>query len=116
MIRRPPRSTLFPYTTLFRSVCVVAPSFRAPTQTSHLTNRELGREHCCGGNFVARKEIDRGRLQAAPSHSRSASCALRGVLPKRRPEGASLILRCAGQSELRPSPNVVLRRASRCGD
>src|SRR5689334_25121465 len=23
MIRRPPRSTLFPYTTLFRSVCVV---------------------------------------------------------------------------------------------
>src|SRR5688572_33261155 len=25
MIRRPPRSTLFPYTTLFRSVCVVSP-------------------------------------------------------------------------------------------
>src|SRR5947207_4065777 len=24
MIRRPPRSTLFPYTTLFRSVCVAA--------------------------------------------------------------------------------------------
>src|SRR3989442_6000238 len=24
MIRRPPRSTLFPYTTLFRSVCVLA--------------------------------------------------------------------------------------------
>src|SRR2546426_4616443 len=23
MIRRPPRSTLFPYTTLFRSVCIV---------------------------------------------------------------------------------------------
>ena len=25
MIRRPPRSTLFPYTTLFRSVVLVAP-------------------------------------------------------------------------------------------
>src|SRR2546421_2780944 len=25
MIRRPPRSTLFPYTTLFRSECAVAP-------------------------------------------------------------------------------------------
>src|SRR5256885_12451920 len=25
MIRRPPRSTLFPYTTLFRSVCRVSP-------------------------------------------------------------------------------------------
>src|SRR5437879_12719458 len=84
--------------------------------TRSLTSRELGREHCCGGNFAARKEADRGRLRAAPSHSRSASCALRGVLPKRRPEGASLILRCVGESELRPSPNVILRRASRCGD
>src|SRR2546430_11516274 len=27
MIRRPPRSTLFPYTTLFRSVCETAPRF-----------------------------------------------------------------------------------------
>src|SRR2546427_3625054 len=25
MIRRPPRSTLFPYTTLFRSACLLAP-------------------------------------------------------------------------------------------
>src|SRR2546427_2162508 len=25
MIRRPPRSTLFPYTTLFRSICIIAP-------------------------------------------------------------------------------------------
>src|SRR3712207_7382515 len=30
MIRRPPRSTLFPYTTLFRSVCP-----RRTTQTHH---------------------------------------------------------------------------------
>src|SRR2546426_10486305 len=28
MIRRPPRSTLFPYTTLFRSVSPAAPAFR----------------------------------------------------------------------------------------
>src|SRR2546425_8564955 len=27
MIRRPPRSTLFPYTTLFRSVCTLAASY-----------------------------------------------------------------------------------------
>src|SRR5438034_7500320 len=27
MIRRPPRSTLFPYTTLFRSLCGNVPSF-----------------------------------------------------------------------------------------
>src|SRR5258706_16208543 len=29
MIRRPPRSTLFPYTTLFRSSCARFPSFSA---------------------------------------------------------------------------------------
>src|SRR5258708_11753246 len=28
MIRRPPRSTLFPYTTLFRSLCYVFKSFQ----------------------------------------------------------------------------------------
>src|ERR1039458_10759513 len=33
MIRRPPRSTLFPYTTLFRSVTVVGtPAYMAPEQ------------------------------------------------------------------------------------
>src|SRR2546422_6051617 len=30
MIRRPPRSTLFPYTTLFRSICVERPVLRIP--------------------------------------------------------------------------------------
>src|SRR2546429_7048014 len=33
MIRRPPRSTLFPYTTLFRSVCVLTPCWRAHSRT-----------------------------------------------------------------------------------
>src|SRR5258707_11056311 len=28
MIRRPPRSTLFPYTTLFRSISILGPSMR----------------------------------------------------------------------------------------
>src|SRR2546430_5221695 len=34
MIRRPPRSTLFPYTTLFRSRCRQATSCRRPTATA----------------------------------------------------------------------------------
>src|SRR5215467_5662208 len=38
MIRRPPRSTLFPYTTLFRSPtcsrCCVSPRRRAPTSSA----------------------------------------------------------------------------------
>src|SRR2546430_8698961 len=32
MIRRPPRSTLFPYTTLFRSRCLPIPPFRPGLQ------------------------------------------------------------------------------------
>src|SRR5438105_9154318 len=31
MLRRPPRSTLFPYTTLFRSTCAPPPRSRPPT-------------------------------------------------------------------------------------
>src|SRR2546422_5289603 len=39
MIRRPPRSTLFPYTTLFRSPCGARP-FRATWVTPPLTHRQ----------------------------------------------------------------------------
>src|SRR3712207_9148940 len=33
MIRRPPRSTLFPYTTLFRSIRNLSPALRRPGET-----------------------------------------------------------------------------------
>src|SRR3712207_6860158 len=36
MIRRPPRSTLFPYTTLFRSPWQSSHSHHSPPRTSHL--------------------------------------------------------------------------------
>src|SRR2546422_4431931 len=42
MIRRPPRSTLFPYTTLFRSLAQLdelQPNGRHPQQLAVLTNR-----------------------------------------------------------------------------
>src|SRR3712207_8875345 len=35
MIRRPPRSTLFPYTTLFRSAAATAPAGRAARPPAH---------------------------------------------------------------------------------
>src|SRR3712207_8071593 len=47
MIRRPPRSTLFPYTTLFRSRCAAAapsPPPSAAASTSALTIRPPGPE------------------------------------------------------------------------
>src|SRR2546429_2588968 len=39
MIRRPPRSTLFPYTPLFRSSCVIA--LATPDAAGHLTAKQL---------------------------------------------------------------------------
>src|ERR1043165_144581 len=54
MIRRPPRSTLFPYTTLFRSPqtrvsCPRQPSARWQSGVSCTarTDREIGRVHVC---------------------------------------------------------------------
>src|SRR5258706_16213212 len=43
MIRRPPRSTLFPYTTLFRSACSGVPgrSRRARHQVEHVHHHQL---------------------------------------------------------------------------
>src|ERR1022692_961179 len=46
MIRRPPRSTLFPYTTLFRSASdEVPPSVAFPLSTSTATNWMRSEEH-----------------------------------------------------------------------
>src|SRR5258708_17814868 len=44
MIRRPPRSTLFPYTTLFRSVTATRWSHRTST---HARSRRPCRERAC---------------------------------------------------------------------
>src|SRR2546428_12803590 len=44
MIRRPPRSTLFPYTTLFRSIHV-GPGFDEPAPTSRAPVPALVRAH-----------------------------------------------------------------------
>src|SRR5437588_8933802 len=42
MIRRPPRSTLFPYTTLFRSACISASSSVRPTRRASSPSRPRG--------------------------------------------------------------------------
>src|SRR2546422_5220337 len=65
MIRRPPRSTLFPYTTLFRSAWLTVPSAaggRTPPAPAHLT-RERG-----GGG----KRRHAPPTRAAPDHARPA--------------------------------------------
>src|SRR2546429_5881581 len=52
MIRRPPRSTLFPYTTLFRSpIHPPVPSFLLPAPSCYRTHP---RENLCSGICLAR--------------------------------------------------------------
>src|SRR5438034_5294975 len=43
MIRRPPRSTLFPYTTLFRSTDIDRPAGFGRLQTCRMIRRPIGR-------------------------------------------------------------------------
>src|SRR3712207_7088110 len=54
MIRRPPRSTLFPYTTLFRSVDFTV---RYRTDFADLIGRDWGRiDYAMRGNYLIRQE------------------------------------------------------------
>src|SRR2546422_11772356 len=65
MIRRPPRSTLFPYTTLFRSPAAAAPRL-APrkTATRQLAVKRLG-SHPAGAHHRSGGRIG-GRVKASP--------------------------------------------------
>src|SRR2546426_3519377 len=66
MIRRPPRSTLFPYTTLFRSTAIplVAASERGPAQTSRAcTAGVVGPRH--GSTMPNRRDRKSTRLNSS---------------------------------------------------
>src|SRR3712207_6972452 len=61
MIRRPPRSTLFPYTTLFRSEAVCRPFAAKDTRVTYRRNStNLGMP----GNVISAMEIARGEYVA----------------------------------------------------
>src|SRR3712207_7253746 len=63
MIRRPPRSTLFPYTTLFRSV-----------RSTRRLERELGRRtpsSARGSRSVSRPRVEKSRPSDAPVDRKS---------------------------------------------
>src|SRR5687767_15242929 len=64
MIRRPPRSTLFPYTTLFRSVQVDTQSGRdSGVEALGLQTGDAARQHvtrACGGQNGVRERADQG--------------------------------------------------------
>src|SRR3989442_8646529 len=72
MIRRPPRSTLFPYTTLFRSVCAAEPRDharrRGPGLGRHSADAANGARHERDG--CNRSETDRKSTRLNSSHVR----------------------------------------------
>src|SRR3989449_8095997 len=69
MIRRPPRSTLFPYTTLFRSVLgpVVIQSERSVSTTSRISSSPMT-GGAKGRNSVRRAGADRKSTRLNSSH------------------------------------------------
>src|SRR2546430_10976218 len=77
MIRRPPRSTLFPYTTLFRSIPVLQLDGRCLAVERHATLPPLDRRRGrIGGGDVGR--------EADPVRGLVEGHGLRLVLPSRR--------------------------------
>src|SRR3712207_8811797 len=74
MIRRPPRSTLFPYTTLFRSLCV---SHRRRAALAALRLRQAARE---GDAADLRRGRGRHRVHAARSEEHTSELQSRQYL------------------------------------
>src|SRR3712207_8127519 len=76
MIRRPPRSTLFPYTTLFRSFRVLTERGKVPLiRIAHheVITREdaelIDRVHHFAGERIAFQSIDRKSTRLNSSHA-----------------------------------------------
>src|SRR2546430_5990170 len=76
MIRRPPRSTLFPYTTLFRS-----------TQRPQLTHSSLRPPACAAASSAAAQSLGSGRSEEHTSELQSQSnLVCRLLLEKKKTE------------------------------
>src|SRR6202521_137611 len=84
MIRRPPRSTLFPYTTLFRSSLFRSRSARVPdrqqieaSRTRVLRSEEHTSELQSPQNLVCRLLLEKMREQDGLDASRSLRCTMK---------------------------------------
>src|ERR1022692_3272704 len=88
MIRRPPRSTLFPYTTLFRSHELLAPADKGPAiwvrAVSILRSEEHTSELQSPCNLVCRLLLEKKKKQLTRMLSAATSSAIERVR-RRRP-------------------------------
>src|SRR2546428_8725904 len=85
MIRRPPRSTLFPYTTLFRSVELFPPD--SDTEPRHWVRHDQAFAMMLGPGSTSRSEEHTSELQ-----SRS-DLVCRLLLEKKKETPSSIVLR-----------------------
>src|SRR3712207_8737846 len=72
MIRRPPRSTLFPYTTLFRSCCVWASKYRCKNAHGHREQwkeRNAGKHFSAEGIAIRRNVMIKGAIPRSEEHT-----------------------------------------------
>src|SRR2546427_2250075 len=89
MIRRPPRSTLFPYTTLFRSYCGVAPRSvvdpRGLSELARRARRNRSEEHTSElqsqSNLVCRLLLEKKKSPAKAPKRIAASRTVRAIGP-----------------------------------
>src|SRR5256884_5568762 len=82
MIRRPPRSTLFPYTTLFRSVVGVLRVDHAPVEVDeqHRLGAEVGHADGVGGDGGGREEEREGAEERGGDRSEEHTSELQSRL------------------------------------
>src|SRR2546426_261042 len=88
MIRRPPRSTLFPYTTLFRSALLGRPPFEGSTPESVLarqTTNDLPPLHAARAEVPRElEEVLRKALASDPAARYPSATAFREALRRSR--------------------------------
>src|ERR1039458_2017738 len=113
MIRRPPRSTLFPYTTLFRSVTSLPPN-KCKTHSRHC-NLDLAGVHVKHSTSTARPALSFATtLGRFCTQSALAACAghrdrLLQCFTRRK------VLERVSEFVLFRRPEMVLLRAPKCG-
>src|SRR2546430_7386354 len=98
MIRRPPRSTLFPYTTLFRSLLLVAGSMNAGERSAK--GNRFGHQRawppCWTLNLRAPQSIDRSEEHTSELQSQS-NLVCRLLLEKKKHRRVLVLSQeCAG--------------------
>src|SRR3712207_7818753 len=96
MIRRPPRSTLFPYTTLFRSnlagfvftkertVTVLRARFERGSRSEEHTSELQSRQYLVCRLLLEKKKNNTKRSRRRqPQHTRSRACSSKNTLARR---------------------------------